>query len=194
MNEVLVSQVNEELKETEQELFELSKKINSMRKFLKIEITRDYQFKDMNGKTVSLESLFGDKSDLILIHNMGKKCAYCTLWADGFNGMYKHFESRTGYALVSPDPVEIAREFSEGRGWKFKVLSNDGGDFTRDMGYEDKKGNPHPGFSTFHRDEDGKIWRVATAPFGPGDQFCAIWPMFEMLHDGVNGWQPKLEY
>jgi len=62
------------------------------------------------------------------------------------------------------------------------------------MGYEDKNGDPDPGISTFHRDRSGKIYRVAHTWFGPGDNFCSTWHIFDMLENGVNGWSPRFEY
>jgi len=47
---------------------------------------RNYQFETLNGKT-DLSSLLADKKLLLVIHNMGQACRYCTLWADGFNGI-----------------------------------------------------------------------------------------------------------
>lgn len=184
-------------KEIDKALEEIAKnraKIRELRKNLPREEVGDYQFTDKNGNAVSLSSFFGDKNDLIVVHNMGKGCPYCTLWADGFNGEYLHLEDRAGFAVVSPDNFEVMKEFAEGRNWKFNILSNAGGSFTKDMGYEDDKGSPHPGMSTFHRDTDGKIYRISHAPFGPGDDFCAVWYMFDMLQDGANGWQPKYKY
>ncbi|MFH1699730.1 MAG: DUF899 family protein [Candidatus Zixiibacteriota bacterium] len=183
--------------EMEKAIEEISKyraKIRELRKSLPPEEIGQYQFTDGNGNKVSLSSLFGNKKDLIIVHNMGKGCPYCTLWADGFNGVYQHLENRAGFAVVSPDKPETMKEFSRGRNWKFRILSNAKGNFTKDMGYEDEKGNPHPGISTFHRDSDGKIYRISHAPFGPGDDFCAVWYMFDMLQGGANGWQPKYMY
>ena len=34
------------------------------------------------------------KDDLVVIHNMGASCAYCTLWGDGFNGVYEHLANK----------------------------------------------------------------------------------------------------
>jgi len=183
-----------EIQSAEKELERCRKKVTELRRKMQPEQTGNYAFKTPQGKTVPLSELFGDKDDLIIIHNMGKKCPYCTLWADGFNGLYRHLENRAGFALVSPDPPETVGEFAGGRGWKFKVLSNDGGPFTKDMGFEGDKGDPWPGISTFRRDRDGRIRRVSHAPFGPGDDFCSIWHIFEMLEKGIDGWQPKYQY
>ncbi|TVS08776.1 MAG: DUF899 domain-containing protein, partial [Phycisphaerales bacterium] len=43
----------------------------------------EYAFTTSDGE-VSLADLFAGKRDLLIIHNMGKRCSYCTMWADGF--------------------------------------------------------------------------------------------------------------
>ncbi len=184
---------NEALAKAYDDLMKCRQTFVELRKKLQVEQIDDYQFLDGEGRKVSLSSLFGDKDDLIVVHNMGKGCAYCTLWADGFNGARHHLQDRAAFVLVSPDAPETVKEFAAGRGWGFRVLSNAGGTFTRDMGYESADGKPQPGMSTFHRDANGNISRIAHAPFGPGDEFCAVWPMFDMLKDGTNNWQPKFE-
>ena len=49
---------------------------------------------------------------------------------------------------------------------------------------------PWPGFSTFRKNEDGTIERVASDFFGPGDTYLGLWHMFSLLAKGVDGWQP----
>ena len=194
MNQNVKSLIDSELQEAEKELVNLRKRILDLQKQRKHALVKDYILFDLDGAKLKLSSLFGEMNDLIIVHNMGVRCAYCTLWADGFNGVYHHLESRAAFALVSHDDPKTAKTFSESRNWNFTVLSNNEGDFTKDMGYEDVEGNPDPGISTFHRDSDGKIYRVAHTWFGEGDVFCAVWHIFDMLQDGVNGWSPRFEY
>lgn len=172
----------------------LRQKIRALSREVAAMPVSDYTLKDRDGKDVTLSSLFGEKNDLIIIHNMGKGCRYCTLWADGFSGTHMHFENRAGFALVSPDEPAVMREFADSRGWQFRTLSNHGGTFTKDMGFETPEGGATPGFSTFHRDKDGTIRRVGCAEFGPGDDYCPIWHMFDLLEDGPNGWEPQYKY
>jgi predicted dithiol-disulfide oxidoreductase (DUF899 family) len=186
--------VKKELAKAEKQLTKLREKIGKLRRKVTAHKVTDYTLKDPNGNPVNLSSLFGDKDDLIIVHNMGKSCVYCTLWADGFTGFTKHFENRAGFALVSYDRPAVLKEFASGRGWNYTYLSNDGGPFAEDMGMTDGKGNPWPGVSTFHREKDGSIKRISHAYFGPGDDFCSIWHIFDMLKDGQNGWGPKYEY
>jgi len=182
-----------EVAAVEEQIEKLRERLIQLRREAGAQTVKDYTFKDRDGQPVTLSSLFGDKDDLIIIHNMGKGCRYCTLWADGFIGVHQHFENRAGFALVSPDEPSVMKAFAEGRGWTFTTLSNHGGTFTADVGFE-KDGKYSPGFSTFHRDADGTIQRVGYAYFGPGDDFCALWHMFDLLKDGANGWEPQYRY
>lgn len=188
--EGIISQLHaayEELQAIRQKMAELNKQLCG-------ETVKEYTLKDRDNNPVLLSSLFGDKDDLIIVHNMGKNCVYCTLWADGFNGVWRHLADRAGFVVVSYDDPATMKEFAESRDWQFPILSNDGTSFALDMGFADTEGNPHPGMSTFHRESDSSIKRVARAPFGPGDDFCAVWHMFDLLKDGVDGWGPKFSY
>jgi len=156
------------------------KMLKVLGKMGKMEV-QDYVLKDRNNKEVKISELFGDKQDLVLIHNMGKSCSYCTMWADGFNGIFPHIEKRAAFVLVSPDAPEVQRDFADSRGWKFKMYSGKDSPFIRDMGYQTNKGDYWPGASAFRKDEDGKITRVSKTVFGPGDYFCSVWHFFDML-------------
>lgn len=145
------------------------------------------------GGPVKLSALFGKKRDLIVVHNMGRDCRYCTMWADGYNGLAPHLSDRAAFAVVSPDSVAVQRKFAASRGWTFPLYSGKGLTFTHDMGFMPKPGEPKPGVSTF-RLVRGKIFRVTHAPFGPFDVFCATWHFFALLADGVDGWAPKYRY
>jgi predicted dithiol-disulfide oxidoreductase (DUF899 family) len=142
---------------------------------------------------VRLSELFRGKKDLIVIHNMGRSCRYCTMWADGFNGLQHHLAARAGLAVVSPDAVGVQQKFAQGRGWTFPFYSGKGSTFIKDMGYLPKPTEPLPGVSTFRR-KGRKIYRIATAPFGPFDVFCPTWPLFALLDGGVGDWTPKFRY
>ncbi|MCI0448550.1 MAG: DUF899 family protein [Chlorobi bacterium] len=142
---------------------------------------QDYVFKDKNGNDVKLSETFGDKENLVLIHNMGKFCSYCTLWADGFNGVTYFVETKAAFALVSPDPPDVQKQFAEERGWKFNMYSAYDSTFISDMGYKTETGSYWPGVSVFHKDGDGNITRVAKDYFGPGDFYSSPWHFFDLL-------------
>ena len=142
---------------------------------------------------MKLSEMFDDKEDLIIIHNMGNSCPYCTMWADGFNGMLLHLESRAAFVVVSPDSPDIQSAFAKKRGWQFKMYSSEGSTFSEDMGFKNGDGWL-PGVSTFHKKANGNIVQISKADFGPGDPFCSSWHFFDLLADGSNGWEPALKY
>jgi len=177
----------------EEEIASKKKELIDMRKSMPPMEISDYALNTVGGE-VKLSELFDGHDELIIIHNMGKGCRWCTLWADGFNGILNHFENRAGFALVSPDNPQTQKTFAESRGWKFKILSGKGGSFINDMGFQSEKGGFIPGFSTFLRDSKGKMFRIAKAEFGPGDDYCSLWPMFDLLAKGTNDWEPQYKY
>ncbi len=161
------------------------------------ESVADYELTGPDGG-VKLSAMFGEKSDLILIHNMGSGCPYCTMWADGFNGALQHLESRAAFVVVSPDDPGIQQNLARKRGWQFRMFSAAGTTFIEDMGFgsEEEHFDSHamPGVSAFHKNEDGSIVRVSQDFFGPGDLYCGVWHLFELLPDGPGDWAPQLEY
>lgn len=156
------------------------------------EEVQDYTFKDSEGREVRLSELFGDKDDLIVVHNMGTGCAYCTLWADGYIGIFPHLTDRAAFALSSPDTPDVQKRFAEKRNWPYRMISVAENSFAQDMGFYKEEGY-WPGISTFIRD-GGKIYRVGKAHLGPNDDFCAVWPFFDLLEGGPKNWAPKYQY
>jgi predicted dithiol-disulfide oxidoreductase (DUF899 family) len=181
---------------TEAKMQSLMNDISSARKKLikltsksaKMEV-QDYTLKDTSGNEVRLSEMFGDKENLILVHNMGKSCSYCTLWADGFSGVAYFIEKKASFVLVSPDAPEVQKEFAESRGWKFRTYSGAGSTFISDMGYYTEKDGYWPGVSVFHKDKEGKIRRIAKDDFGPGDFYSSPWHFFDLLPEEKNNGQ-----
>jgi predicted dithiol-disulfide oxidoreductase (DUF899 family) len=160
---------------------------------------KDYVLTGWNGP-VRLSALFGSKRDLIVIHNMGTGCPACTMWADGFNGVYDHLAARAAYVLASPNPVEAQKKFAASRGWRFPMVSYEGSTFAEDMGYrhrgdefDEKLGGWNAGVSTFRR-EGGRILRLSDTEFGPGDDFCAVFPLFDLIPGADPSWRPRYSY
>lgn len=156
------------------------------------EPVRDYQLNDLSGMK-TLSELFGEKSELILIHNMGRRCAYCTLWADGFNGMLPHFENRAAFVLASPDSPAEQQQLALSRGWKMKMVSTLGSSFSVDLGFAEGD-RQSPGVSIFRKKKNGEIERTNQADFGPGDRYCSLWHLFDLLSGGPGEWQPRFQY
>jgi predicted dithiol-disulfide oxidoreductase (DUF899 family) len=147
---------------------------------------QDYEFASTEG-TVRLSQLFGPHEDLILIHNMGVACSYCTMWADGYNGVHPHVVMRAGFAVSSPDRPTVQRKFAESRGWRFPMVSHAGSTFAADMGYVSTNGGWMPGVSVFRR-ERTSVLRVSDTGFSPSDDFCTLWHFFDLLPGGAGEW------
>ncbi len=183
----------EGIAELENQLIEIKEQIAKLRREAPREKVEDYVFKALNGSDVRLSELFQNKEDLIVVHNMGRGCVYCTLWADGLIGVTDHILDRTALVLVTPDTPEVAREFAQSRGWKFPIVCDVDKRFTVAMGMYNDNDGYWPGTTGLHKTVDG-IERVATAFFGPGDDFCATWRFFDLLADGAGDWSPKYKY
>ena len=180
----------------EKKIVGLRAQVNSLRQREYRKEVPDYELKNWNGGATRLSQLFGGKKDLIVIHNMGTHCPYCTMWADGFNGVLPHLEDRAAFVVVSPDLPKIQKQFARSRDWKFRMLSGHGGDFIKDSGFWAETGDytgPQPGVTTFVK-EKGKIYRVSRTSFGPGDDFCGVWHLFDLLKGGADGWTAKFSY
>ncbi len=184
--------MKQEIARLERELFEKQQALAELKRGQEPVAVNDYELKGSDG-TVHLSDLFGDKNDLIVVHNMGESCPYCTLWADNYNGAVDHLSDRAAFVVVSPDSPGVQRKFAEARGWRFEMYSGEDSTFIEDMGFKGENGWM-PGVSTFHRDQNGRMYRVASAPFGPYDTFCSVWHFFCLLKDGTGDWAPQYKY
>ncbi len=176
------------------ELMKLREKAAELRRKIGSQEVPDYELTGTSGEKVRLSQMFGERSELILIHNMGRSCRYCTLWADGINGFTKHFESRAAFCVTTPDEPDILRRFAMERGWMFKIYSTQGTTFKKDIGFADDEGNPLPGVSIFQKTPEGKIIHVTKDYFGPGDDYCSIWHFFDLLPTSNDNWEPQYHY
>ena len=123
---------SERIIELERNIGELMAELNALRKSSPGTPVPNYTFATLTGQ-VSLLELFGGKDKLLAIHNMGQGCRYCTLWADGFNGLLVHLESALSVVLLSKDLPEVQRRFANARGWRFRLASHGGGAYIREQ-------------------------------------------------------------
>ncbi len=185
----MTPEVFNDVLELEKKIADLKKELAEVRKSVSPEEVADSLFQTEAGP-VKLSELFGDHDDLLVVHNMGVRCNYCTLWADGLNALTDGYKRRTAFVLVSPDEPSIQNEVRARRGWRFTMVSDASGEFTRAMGYLQGEGEYWPGVSGFRKQADGTIVRTGTAVFGPGDDFCPVWPLFDLI-GGDKGWEPE---
>ena len=135
--------------ELERKIGELTAELTSLRKASTGTPVPDYTFRTQHGDA-TLRDLFGDRDKLLAIHNMGQGCRYCTLWADGFNGLLPHLESVLAVVLVSKDPPSVQRQLANARGWRFRLASHGGGDYIREQGVLEG-GDNYPGAVLYER-------------------------------------------
>jgi len=194
MGDVRIQQRQDRIRELEKDISKARKELAQLKRGQARERIGKYAFSDGNGSSIYLSDLFGDKNEMIVIHNMGKGCPYCTLWADGFNGVVQHLENRAAFVVISPDDPAVLKDFRTSRDWKFRMVSGKGTTFIKDMGFENGENDYMPGFSVLCKDEAGNIYRTAHDYFGPGDPYSGIWHLFDLLPNGVNNWHPKFKY
>lgn len=180
-----------EIQELEKKIYEMTTRLNELRKDHSGEMVQNYQFATMDGD-VTLLDMFGEKDRLLLIHNMGQGCRYCTLWADGFNGFLTHLESAVSVFLVSKDSPDLQRTFANSRNWRFRLASHSGGDYIREQTVMEGQDNM-PGAVVYERSGD-RITRKNAAVFGPGDQFCSLWNLLGMAGLSEADWTPQYKY
>jgi predicted dithiol-disulfide oxidoreductase (DUF899 family) len=174
------------------QIADLRAKMREVQSSIEPESVQDYEFSTPEG-TIRLSGLFGNKRDLIVILNMGTTCPNCTLWADGYNGLYPHIADRAAFVVSSPDAPDVQQRFAAGRGWRFPMASHRGTSFAADMGYESERGAYLPGVSVFQCD-GARIVRVADTGLQPGDDFCPLWHFLDMFPEGAAGWEPSFSY
>ncbi|MDE2997469.1 MAG: DUF899 family protein [Gemmatimonadota bacterium] len=182
---------NDRIVELERQIGELMAELHGLQKENPATPVPNYTFDTTSGQTTLLD-LFGDRDQLLAIHNMGQGCRYCTLWADGFNGLLPHLESALAVALLSKDPPETQRRFANARGWRFQLASHGGGEYIREQSVMDGDDN-FPGAVVYERAGD-TILRKNACVFGPGDIYCAMWTLLGLAGLGEADWTPQFSY
>lgn len=180
-----------EIAAIEKQILELKRTLTELRRNNSPEEVPDYTFETEHGP-VTLHDLFGFHDRLLLIHNMGQGCRYCTLWADGFNGFVPHLESVMSLALVSKDAPETQRRFASSRGWRFNLASHGGGDYIREQSVLQGQDNM-PGAVLYER-RGKRIMRKNSCIFGPGDIYCSMWSLLGLAGFSDEEWTPQFQY
>lgn len=183
--------VSDEISKIEKQLYELTTRLNELRKTNSGDEVENYTFSTLDGD-VTLLDLFGDSDRLLMIHNMGQGCRYCTLWADGFNGFLPHLESVMSVVLVSKDAPDVQRTFANSRNWRFRLASHGGGQYIQEQTVMEGERNT-PGAVVYER-EGSSIRRKNAAIFGPGDLYCSIWNLLGMAGLNAAEWTPQYNY
>lgn len=173
----------------ERELYEKALTLAALRKAEPPAAIADYAFETTSG-AVMLSDLFAGRERLLVIHNMGQGCRYCTLWADGLNGVLHHIEDAMAVVLVSKDPPDAQRRMANDRGWRFRMASHGGGDYLWEVSPDGKN---YPGAAVYER-KDGAIVRRGRSFFGPGDLYNPVWHLLALGGVGADEWTPQFHY
>ena len=180
-----------EAEQLEYEIMQKSAKLAELRRAEAAEPVGPYSFDGPDG-AVELAGLFGSKEHLLVIHNMGQGCRYCTLWADGFNGILPHLEDAMAVVLVSKDAPGIQRRFANSRGWRFRMLSHGGGAYMTEQCVMGEHTNM-PGAAVYGR-KDGNVVRLGRTAFGPGDLYNPLWHLLSLGRCDHGDWVPQYGY
>ncbi len=180
-----------EAEKLEFEIMEKAHKLAELRRKDPDVEVKDYTFQTLAGET-NLTGLFADRDRLLVIHNMGQGCRYCTLWADGINGVLPHLEDAMSVVLVSKDPPDVQRRMAGDRGWKFRLASHGGGTYMAEQCSMGDHVN-YPGAAIYER--KGKtIACRGRAIFGPGDLYSPVWHFLALAGIGADSWTPQFNY
>lgn len=182
---------DQEITELEQQIAERIARLNALRRDNPAKPVPNYQFATLDGE-VSLLDLFAGRKRLLAIHNMGQGCRYCTLWADGFNGLLPHLEDATAVVLLSKDAPEVQRSFANARNWRFRLASHGGGAYIREQTVA--QGEDNAAGAVFYEREGDAIHRKNSCVFGPGDLYCAMWGLLALAGLGAEDWTPQYRY
>jgi predicted dithiol-disulfide oxidoreductase (DUF899 family) len=146
-------------------------------------VDKDYTFDGPDGPR-TLAQLFGDSSQLVVVHFMFAPeweagCKSCSFWADNYNLIAPHLRARDiGFVVTSRAPVEKLEAYKRRLGWGFPWYSTGRNDFSFDYrvsftpeelashratyNYEpieiDEDDTDFPGISVFVKGDDGAIY------------------------------------
>lgn len=181
-----------EIQKLEKQMYETYQKLTKLRADSAPKEVKNYTFKTETGD-VTLLDLFAGKDTLFLIHNMGQGCRYCTMWADGFNGLIDHIESEFALAMVSKDSPADQRRFANDRGWRFRMASHGGGEYLKEQNISEAAADANwPGMVCYIRKGD-KVYRKNATGFGPGDSFSPFWHIISLAGIDDN-WVAQFSY
>jgi predicted dithiol-disulfide oxidoreductase (DUF899 family) len=181
----------QEIKNLEKEMYAIAQKLEKLRKEAPPSEINNYTFQTLLGKTTLLD-LFGKKDKLLVIHNMGQGCRWCTSWADGINAALPHLENLFSVVLVSKDSPEAQRTMALNRNWKFRMASHGGQEYISEQTTEAGQNNM-PGL-VFYQREGNKIFRKNATTFGPGDAFNPLFHIVTLGGIGMEEMTPQFSY
>ena len=177
--------------ELEMKIMEMTAELRRLQRELPGQIVSNYDFDTVDGKR-TLHDFFAGQKKLLVIHNMGQACRYCTLWGDGINPYVSHLETVMSVIMVSKDAPDVQRKFANSRQWRMRMASHGGGVYMKEQVAADGMGNM-PGAVVYELVE-GEIHRKASTYFGPGDLYCPQWHFLGLAGIDIGDWTPQYNY
>jgi len=170
----------------EKELTKERDRVSKLRRELPwVKIEKSYTFHRCSGPPVTLSDLFGDKSQLIVVHFMfaedwDEGCKSCSYLADMYDRCPPHLGERdVAFVACSTASPEKLERYKRKLGWSFDWVSSGKTDFNHDFNVtfsqdEVKEdglknynfGTAHcpateaPGMSVFYKDDQGQIYHT----------------------------------
>jgi predicted dithiol-disulfide oxidoreductase (DUF899 family) len=178
--------------ELEYQIYQLSQELNEKRKETQGVPVTNYTFETDQG-SVTLSSLFSQNDKLLVIHNMGQGCRYCTLWGDGISAFLPHLESAMSVVVVSKDTPQQQRLFANSRGWRMRMASHGGGAYMDEQVAIEGMGTNMPGAAVYEK-RDNSIYKTNSSLFGPNDLYCPVWHFLGMAGITHDEWTPQFNY
>jgi predicted dithiol-disulfide oxidoreductase (DUF899 family) len=174
-------------------------------------ITKDYRFKDANGRELGLIDLFGGHDTLVTYFWMygprrERPCPMCTNWLGAVNGNAADIKQRAALKVLGRSTVERQLAFATERGWRdLDFVQTVGDDYANDLGLISPEGWEYPALVVFKRDGDKVrlFWasemtkEMADPGQDPRDapDVASLWSILDLTPGGRGtDWYPKLAY
>ena len=177
--------------ELEMKIMEMTVELRQLQRELSGQVVSNYEFDTVDGKRM-LSDLFAGQKKLLVIHNMGQACRYCTLWGDGINAYVSHLETAMSVVMLSKDAPGVQRKFANSRQWRIRMASHGGGAYMQEQVAAQGMGNM-PGAVVYELVE-GEIRRKASTFFGPSDLYCPQWHFLGLAGIDIGDWTPQFSY
>mmetsp|Transcript_22696 Transcript_22696/g.69769 ORF Transcript_22696/g.69769 Transcript_22696/m.69769 type:complete len:214 (-) Transcript_22696:231-872(-) len=172
-----------------------------------VKIEKEYAFQKKDGSQVTLEDLFGDKSQLIVVHFMfgedwDQGCKSCSYLADMYDRCPSHLAARDVAFVVASSAAPAKLEaYKKKLGWSFTWVSAPT-DFSEDFGVRftqtqvDDKAllynfgtqappmTEAPGMSVFYKNQDGQVFHTYSAYSRGLDIFMTAYHFLDTVPKG----------
>lgn len=168
------------------------------------------EFKDENGKTITLADMFGAHDTLVTYFWMygparERPCPMCTAFLGSLDVPARDISERVALAVIGRSPVERQLAFARERGWRnLKFFATVGDDFARAYRALAPEGDEWPTLDVWVK-RDGRVRHFWASELGgtedPGQDArgapdpTPLWNILDLTPGGRGSdWYPKLDY